>query len=425
MNHKKLSILIIAEEVNYDRTSGGLVNAKLIYSLSRYHQCEVLTEGHVPADFSNFHQGKLHHFRFKKMNWLKWLGKVPVLRRTIAMVKGINHASFHKYLEWKREIGSILSREKYDAVLLLGTGMGYYAHQAWADLPETGIPTVMCIHDPYPMALLPPPYNAPWDRGERLLTKRFSKLIDRCRYCWSSSLRQLEWMYETYPALKAKGVAIPHLAMEPLFDEKLRPSEENELTTALAELHTAHQFLLVHMGSLLRGRDPQYLLTAFRKWLADHPAAAEHSMMVFVGRIHPSLLPAFDAVKQHPNFLCSTDVRISYQHALALQQSATANIILESLEKVSPQLFGKFADAVLSDRPIMSIGPVASEARRLLGAAYPYQATNGDSEGLYNVIDALYNAWQLKHDLRLERADLQYACHPDRVLDAMEKLNEK
>jgi hypothetical protein len=424
MNHKKLSILIVAEEVNYDRTSGGLVNAKIIHSLSRYHHCHVLTEGHIPADFPNFHAGKLFHFYFNKPVWLKLIAKLPVARSAVSWIKGINHNSFHKYIAWKDQIASVVKEHEYDVILLLGTGMGYYAHQAWADLGYKHISAVMAIHDPYPMALLPPPYQAKWDRGEKLLAKRFSKLIGQCRYCWSSSLRQLEWMYDMYPVLQQKGIVIPHLAMQPPFDLALRKGNQDEVITQLSTLHTRNEFVLLHMGSLLKGRDPHYLFDAFTQWLNDHPEAAKYSKLVFVGKVHAALMPAFEKVAKHPNFLCITDKRVSYQQALALQQSATANLILESLEKVSPQLFGKFSDAVLSDRPIFCIGPEASEARRLLGEAYPYQATNGDVATIYQCIELLYKQWLQDHDLRLQRPDLQYACNPDRILDAMQKMAE-
>lgn len=425
MEQKKLRILVVAEEVNYDRTSCGLVNAKIIYSLCRHQEVSVLTEGHIPADFHQFHRGPLFHFRFNKPGWLKLLGKIPMLRKITAVTTGINHNAYHKFLAWKREIPKAMKAAEYDRILLLGTGMGYYAHHAFCSLYHNKglkMPVIMNIHDPYPMALLPAPYNAPWDRSEKLLAARFAKLIGMSTWCWGTSQRQLEWMYETYPLLQQKGVFVPQLATRLPLDPNLRPAEGDvALMDKINDLHTSTHFLLVHMGSLLEGRTPKFLFNAFTEWLAENPAAAAHAKMVFIGRVHPKLQADFEPIAQHPNFIVSTHGRISYQSALKLQKSATANFIIESVEHASPQLFGKFGDSVLADRPIVCIGPAQSEARRLLSAEYALQATNGETAAIKQVLNTLYTLWQQNPETSLNRPDLQQALHPDRVMDAIRK----
>jgi hypothetical protein len=419
MDDGRLSILIVAEEVNYNRTSCGLLNAKIIHALGRHYRCTVLTQGVVPPDFDRFHSGPLLHFQFHKPFWLRWLGRLPVLRRLVAAFTGINHASYHKYLCWRRQLPIALGSGRYQAVLLLPTGMGYYAHLAFERLPAGGPPVITYIHDPYPMALLPPPYNAPWDHAERKLAARMRRLIGRSAAVWSSSLRQLEWMYTQYPALKQKGRAVHHLAMEPPFANVEVGPEVQGLWQSVSGWHTRSHFVLLHMGTLLKGRQPHAFLQAYQRWRQLRPEAAAHSRLVFVGQVHPQLLPAFEPLASLPGCIFRLQHRLPYRLALQLQQSATANLVIESAEEASPQLFGKFADAVLANRPLLVLGPPQSEARRLLGPGGRWQATNGQVEEILAAIDDLYQTWLAQPDLHLDRPDLQAALSPDRVVEAM------
>jgi hypothetical protein len=78
------------------------------------------------------------------------------------------------------------------------------------------------------------------------------------------------------------------------------------------------------------------------------------------------------------------------------------------------------------DKPIVCLGPATSEARRILGKEYPYQATNGNEDEIFSIINSLYQSWKLNPGQTLNRPDLQYAFTPQRLIDVVEKwLNNK
>jgi hypothetical protein len=147
--------------------------------------------------------------------------------------------------------------------------------------------------------------------------------------------------------------------------------------------------------------------------------------VLFIGNAHPKLLSDFELVSGHPNFIIHTNLRITYAQALKLQKAASANLVIESDRYHSPQLFGKFADSVLVDKPIVCLGPETSEARRILGQQYPYQATNGKKDEIYNMLERLYQSWKMNPVQTLNRPDIQHDFNPQRLIDVVEKWLNK
>lgn len=422
MDKKKARILIIAEELEYDRTSCGLLNTKMTEVLSQHFAVHLLVGGRVGQPIFELPLASIEQVKLQQPTGWKLLGKVPLLRSLPEKLTGFNHASYYKLQQWTKAIKHKLAKDSYDLVLLLGSGMGWYAHMAFSNLLPYAGKFVISIHDPFPMAMLPEPYNVPIDNGQRQLMKRFNHLVEQAAGCYAPSLRLIEHLSPAYPALAGKAVVVPHLAYQlPFLLQPANPPAEKQvaLLAKIQPLNGSTHFLLVHMGTLLEGRSPGYFIRAMLQFLEAHPEAEAHTQVVFIGQVHPKLLPEFDPAANHKNFIIENNTRLTYGQALVLQKAAAANLVIESATYHSPQLFGKFADAVMADKPILCIGPATSEARRVVGNDYPYQATNGNEEEIRLMIETLYRNWREQSNQTLQRPDLQHAFHPQRLVDAI------
>lgn len=416
METGKKKLLIVSDDLEYNRTSCGLLNCKMTSVLAPHFETHLLVVGKLDHSMKEVGLAGYRQFEFHYPLFWRLLGKIPVLRSLPEWFTGINHASYHKWMQWKKALKTALADTSYDLVLFLGSGMGWYAHMAYTCLPAYPGVVGISIHDPFPMALLPQPYTAPMDHGQRSLIRRMNRLIDRVQGCYTPSQRLLEHLTPYYPNLPAKCSVVPHLAYQLPF--LANPVHENGPVPfpELETLHTSHQFLLVHLGSLLEGRSPAPFFSAMLRLLEKYPEATAVTKVVFIGQVHANLQRDFEAVSHHPNFIIATRQRISYARAMQLQQRATANLVIESTKFHSPQLFGKFADSVWANRPIISLGPVTSEARRLLGPEYPYQAGTASDVDIFNVLESLYLRWKQQPDLTFNRPDLQEWFHPDQLV---------
>lgn len=419
---KMARILIIAEELEYDRTSCGLLNTKMTEVLSRHFQVHLLVGGRVGQPIQELPLASFEHVKLNRPFGWTLLGKIPVLRRLPEKLTGFNHASYYRLQQWKAAIRQKLAKSKYDLVILMSSGMGWYAPMAFSQLLPYAGKFVLSIHDPFPMAMLPEPYNVPANYGQRKLMRHFNKLVEQSVGCYAPSLRLIEHLSPVYPTLPGKAVVVPHLAHQLpfLLQTVSQPAaKQAELLAKIEPLHSSTHFLLVHMGTLLEGRSPGYFIRAMLQFLHEHPEAEAHTKVVFIGQVHPKLVPEFAPATNHKNFIIETNTRITYAQSLVLQKAAAANLVIESHKYHSPQLFGKFADAVMADKPILCIGPATSEARRVVGNDYPYQATNGNEEEIRLMIETLYRNWREQPNQTLQRPDIQHAFHPQRLVDAI------
>lgn len=413
-------ILIVAEDLEYDRTSCGLLNTKMTYVLAQRFNTHLLVVGKFGDPLREIGLASYHQFQFECPWYWKLLARIPVARSIPEWSTGINHASYHKLQQWKKQLRIALANESFDLVLFLGSGMGWYSHMAYSSMkPYKGVVGIS-IHDPFPMALLPQPHTAKMNHGQRMLIKRMNNLINKIHGCYAPSQRLVEHLLPHYKALAQKCSVVPHLAFQLPFLLK-DEAKADDTIPALNALDSNNHFLLVHMGTLLEGRSPKSFFQAMLRFLKENSEAANVTKVVFIGNVKPGLLPDFELVENNNNFIIHTNLRVSYAKALQIQQSAFANLIIEFDRYHSPQLFGKFADSVMVDRPIVCLGPPTSEARRVLGNEYPFQATNGNEDEIFRMIKVLYQNWKLKPEQTLNRPDLQNAFNPQRLIDVVEK----
>ena len=396
---QKKKILIVAESINVEDSSGSKANVALIQNLKDagfevvvYHYTR--KEIQLPGI-------KCVAIKEKRFNTIFLLSRIQRklqhglkinLAKHLEPVFGFSFTFFNDV----KSIAAALKREKDfkpDIVLTLSKGASFRPHFGLLHTPEFHNKWMSYIHDPYPFHYYPEPYN--WSEpGYEQKIRFFEKVSRKCQWAAFPSQLLKEWMGGFYPAFKGKGVLIPH---------QLR--EENELVEVPAYFDP-EKFNLLHAGNLMKQRDPFPLIQAFQVFLKKHPDAATKARLLLVGNASYHI-SALKKKEQEIEQLVVSDGYVPYDRVLKMQEKASANIILESAAEVSPFLPGKFPHCIASKRPILHLGPEKSEVRRLLGSSYEYYAEANDVEEISAKLQKLYEKWKEDPEsLQLNRGDL-------------------
>lgn len=408
-------ILIVAESIDVEDSSGSKANVALILNLKDagfevlvYHytrrevqlpgiQCVAIKEKRFnPLFLLSRIQRELQH------------GLSINLAKHLEPVFGFSFTFFNDV----RSISTALRKEKDfepDIVLTLSKGASFRPHYALLDIPELHDKWLAYIHDPYPFHYYPEPYN--WSEpGYEQKIKFFGKVAQNCRWTAFPSLLLKEWMEKFYPAFMEKSIVIPH---------QLR--EENGLVE-VPEYFDPQKFNVVHAGNLMKQRNPFALTQAFQIFLKKNSDAASKARLLLVGSAAYHFSALRKKEQEIPQLLVS-DGYVPYDLVLKMQEKASANIILEAVAEVSPFLPGKFPHCVAANRPVLHLGPEKSEVMRLLGPEHEYHAEADDVDRIASVLEGLYIKWKVNPEaLRLNREDLQIYLSVDNLKEQINNL---
>jgi hypothetical protein len=334
----KKKILIIAESINVEDSSGSKANVALIenlneagYVLKVYHysrkeiqldsiDCINISEVKFGSNYflSRF-QRKIQHN--SNLNLAKHLE--PIFGFSFTFFNDIK--SIRKALKNEKV-------EDYNLVLTLSKGASFRPHYAILKSPKFHKKWMAYIHDPYPFHLYPEPYN--WDEpGYLKKIDFFKELAAKCRWVAYPSLYLQEWMESRYKKFKGKGVIIPHQL------------KEINNTSELPSYFDSSKFNLLHAGNLMKQRPPFVLIEGFVKFLKLNPKFKNDARLILIGSAsyHKKEL---EILSSQVSELYISDGAVNYSTVLALQQEASVNIILESKAEHSPFLPGKFPHCV-------------------------------------------------------------------------------
>ncbi|MDT0688600.1 UDP-glycosyltransferase [Salegentibacter sp. F188] len=412
---QKKKILIVAESIDVEDSSGSKANVGLILNLKDVG-FEVLVYHYTRKEIQ-LPGVKCIAIKEKRSNAVFLLSR---LQRKLQHGLKINLA---KHLEPKfgfsftffndvRSIAAALRKEKDfrpDIVLTLSKGASFRPHYALLNTPNLHEKWMAYIHDPYPFHYYPEPYN--WSEpGYEQKIKFFAQVSQKCRWAAFPSQLLKEWMEEFYPAFKEKGLVIPH-----------QMREENEPLEVPAYFDP-EKFNLLHAGNLMKQRDPFPLIQAFQIFLNKNPDAAFKTRLLLVGSASYHI-SALKKKEQETEQLVVSDGYVPYDLVLEMQEKASANIILESAAEVSPFLPGKFPHCVAANKLILHLGPEKSEVRRLLGSDYEYYAEANDVEMISAKLEQLYVKWKADPEsLQLNREDLHSYLSTDYLKKKIENL---
>jgi hypothetical protein len=408
-----MKILVVAESINVEDSSGSKVNVALIQNLHLAgFEVKVLHYSHKKIELENIHCVLVKESKFSFLYFLSRFVRI-FQRKTKILINETLETIFGFSFTYINDVRSIIKSVKNevdfnpDFILTLSKGGSFRPHNALLKLPQLQDKWIAYIHDPYPFHFYPRPYN--WVQKSYYHKEKFMLSIsEKAKYLAFPSLLLKEWMQSYFPAVKDKSIIIPH---------QITYSNESDY---LPDFFNQHQFSLVHAGNLLKQRNPQFLLEAFSNFLENNPIAKEHAALYFIGHNEhhkETVKPYF----QNPNFVFKD--YMDYNTIQTIEKKASVNIILEAVAEISPFLPGKFPNCVKADRPILILGPYYSEVKRLLGNEYPFWAESNDLDKIQNVIQKLYDSWiESPNKLALNREDLLRYCSEIHLKSTIENL---
>ncbi|MGY5847683.1 UDP-glycosyltransferase [Salegentibacter sp. HM20] len=268
-----------------------------------------------------------------------------------------------------------------DIILTLSKGASFRPHHAVLKLPNFHHKWMAYIHDPYPFHYYPEPYT--WSEPGYLSKIAFFEAVAaQCKWAGYPSLLLAEWMEDHYQDFKNKRVIIPH-----------QLNAEKKFCGVLPDWFDPGKFNILHAGNLMKQRDPLPLIKAFQKFLLANPGVKREARLLLIGSAsyHLSELKGLEEVVEE---LYISDGYVPYEEVLKMQEKAAVNVILESVAEMSPFLPGKFPHCIVTNKPILHLGPELSEVRRLLGAGYPYYAEANDIDEISLMLEKLYFSWK-------------------------------
>tara|TARA_R100000935_G_C2838765_1_gene169771 strand:- start:2150 stop:3409 length:1260 start_codon:yes stop_codon:yes gene_type:complete len=409
-------ILVIAESIDIEDSSGSKANVALIKNLKRAG-FEVLVY-HYTRKIINLDSIPCIAIKENRRSLLFYLSR---LQRKL---QHIFHWNLSKYLEpgigfsftflndsksIRKSIRSMKNFEP-DLVLTLSKGASFRPHHALLELPEYYDKWMAYIHDPYPFHLYPEPYS--WSEpGYQKKVNFFNQVSIKCRWAVFPSLLLAEWMQKPFPQFKGKSIIIPHQISDDEKKNKLKFPEYFDLS----------KFNLLHAGNLMKQRNPSSLIEAFQIFMERHPDAVNDSRLLFLGNYSfykNQLNQKENLIKQ----LYVSDGYVEYESVLQMQHLSSVNIILESVSDISPFLPGKFPHCVEANKPILHLGPSKSEVRRLLGEKYEFATEANDIKNIVKILEILYHNWKIDSKiLKLNRPDLENYLSVDYLKKQIER----
>lgn len=413
-----MNILILVESLAINDTSSGIVSSNFINALeSQGNSISIL----MPDEFAPGRKNPfprwlndVHTTTFQtdtKPNiFEKILNKIPKIRALPAYIIGFSLPFKRLILKWKEEIEKKLYSEKYDLIIVLGTGSSFAPHFAM-NYVKTDIPWIANIHDPYPMNHYPEPYKKPYSLIYGNQARHLNKVFEKATYVTFPSQRLMEWMSSFHSQLRKKAFVVPHAAC----NISSLPSLSRDNAIHLS----SDKFNLLHAGSLLGPRNPKYLIKAFLRFINEDKERKDKAVLNIIGKIareHEGFSKEYEKVKDNVNIIIE---RVSYKHSLELLKKANVLVLLEAVGNDSPFMPGKLTDYISVNKPILALTPPASETVRLLGDDYPYITETDNEEKIYQILIRLWTEWKsgnLRSNLRPDLLEYVSANNVNKIV---------
>lgn len=378
MNKK---ILIVAENLEVNRTSSGLRSNKQILLYKRYFKnVEVLTS----TDLNKFKQidGVQYNYINTGDVTRGLISKIPKIKAIPVYLRGFNYKDNQIIKLYNQTIIEILNKEKKDLVVVLSTGISHLCSFAMLKVDKNLYSKYLqFVHDPYPIRCFPEPYRSKKNIVQDILKRKFQKVLNKADIISYPSLELKVWMEKYYgKKLSKKSIIQHHIGLS---KSEMRPIliENRKRTTNLNK-----GLNITHTGTLIGHRNPKYLFKAFEKLIKEFPESKEIVYLNVIGRVTEYWS---DLKIPHQNINVVKE-RISYEESLNIQQKSDVLFTLEPIADISPMMPGKMADYFIFSKPILTLCSKKSENARLLGYDYPLTVTNGNIDEIYKALKLIY-----------------------------------
>ena len=417
-------IIVIIDSIDVNDSSGAKANVGFVNSLQSSGNVVYI----LHYSNSEIYLNGITTYRIKE----KRSSVLFLFSRIQRVFQRVTNFNINKYIEnylgfsltYLNDVNSIksalavlLKEKKVDLIITLSQASSFRPHAAMLYFEQYHFMWLAYVHDPYPMACYPRPYD--WvESGHYKKYKLMHRVLNSCRYIGYPSQLLSKWMSTYYLNHDvSNSVIIPHQKV--LVSELADISIPNNLN-----IFREGNFTLLHAGSLMDARNPTALIEAFVEFIEEFDSEHRKKIfLVFVGK--PSKYSEYikSNVLVNESIIISEDY-IDFNISFQLQKLATANVIIEADAPFSPFLPGKFTHCVQANKTIFYLGPVVNECIRILGNDYPFQAEINDKKKIKNNLRLLYNKWEeASNKLELNRPDVDLYLSSDYLNNCILKLD--
>ncbi|NQY05955.1 MAG: hypothetical protein HRT68_07055 [Flavobacteriaceae bacterium] len=413
----KKKVLVLAENINYNRTSSGIRSFNLLNLLStKYDVTCICYEAFSPEAEWQLPDVKIEVLERKEKLATPWelLDKIWKVRTIPAYVTGLSLWHYRLIQDWNKTVYKHLSNNDVVFIYVLGTGHDFNVHHAVARL-KVEVPIMAHIHDPYPFNQYPEPYRQYKFLYSRMASQ-FKRVIRNVDFVSFPSLYLKDWMSRFYPEIDKKHLIIPHPECIADYSNIACPKSFDKLDDS--------QFILMHLGSLLKERNPIHLLKAFKRFCQSDPEKKEKAFLYIIGRINNEYVDLIQDKQGAAENIQSINSRVTYPQTKQIMTKATALIILEAISEFSPFMPGKISDYLMADKPIVALTPLKSEVSRLLGGDYSHKTEVNDEDEILRILNDLWQQWKQNKNLKMNRSDLKTYISVEKSLEVFEKIEK-
>ncbi|MFK7050754.1 hypothetical protein FLACOL_02013 [Flavobacterium columnare] len=166
------------------------------------------------------------------------------------------------------------------------------------------------------------------------------------------------------------------------------------------------KFTLAHIGSFLSDRNPQILWQALRELISENPNFSEHFELKLMGAISQEVLNSIKVF--HLDSFTNNLGYVSHEEAVIHQRKSQVLLLIEiDSEETKSIIPGKVFEYIVSERPIIAIGPKDSDFASIItetntGSFFTYN----EKKALKEKILIYFNAY-LENNLKVYAVGLQ------------------
>ena len=165
---------------------------------------------------------------------------------------------------------------------------------------------------------------------------------------------------------------------------------------ATVEFQMDTKFTLSHIGSLLSKRNPEILWRVLSELVRDNESFSKDFQLNFIGSISEKVLKS---IKKYnlSNYIHEVGY-VSHQEAIIYQKKSQLLLLIEiDSEDTKCIIPGKLFEYMISNRPIVAIGPKGSDVEKIIKETNTGDYFNySDYESLKRIILEHYKAFQNK-----------------------------
>lgn len=412
-----LNILVIAECINKDATSEGICTSNFLNSLNTDDfQVDCLYFQLVQHEFEyqQHIQPKINLIKIENTLVDRAIQWARPLRNRLSKHFGFDLLRSRRSDRIKSLAKKLLGKKKYDLIFVRTVANSIASHRAFLELSgEQQLPPwIANFNDPVPSSMMPFPYNQNLSthteklRKDEQLVKEIIQIADGIS---SPSVLLTNRFLDFYKVTKGSKevfnfphVYFPHANLD--FSLDMDPTK----------------LTFVHAGSLMKERNPEFLLKAFEAVASRNLEFKQQVKLVFLGNSHPSHSPAF-ADFHFQEMLQLINQRVPHNKTMGFLKRADILIIIEAISDESPFMPAKLAEYIGLDRMIWSLSPDESETRRILGESHKLQSRADDQKRMEDQLEWVLTAWNSQKKFKLNRPDLAHYTSPVHVNEELHK----